>query len=138
MGSIITDTHFSERQREGRLMGFLAKAIYNNYPDTNLQHLRGIGADEGTAFCYNTKGQGRVYGAGAVYFLKVNSIPERLQQNQPLHWSNHEAAITSYIIRGNQIQNSGFDLKSWSGYGGRTESWWVDGIDPNGVTFQRK
>jgi cyanophycinase len=138
MQNVITDTHFSERDREGRLMGFLAKALFNNYPQTPYQNLRGIGADEGTAFCYNSKGQGRVFGAGSVYFLNLNSAPERLEPNQSLSWINEQNAVTSYIIHGEQTATAGFDLKTWTGYGGRIESWWIDGTDPHLPFFDRK
>jgi cyanophycinase-like exopeptidase len=30
MKNIITDTHFSQRERQGRLVGFMARAVYNN------------------------------------------------------------------------------------------------------------
>ncbi len=138
MKNVITDTHFSEREREGRLMGFLAKALTNNYPQTSYQNLRGIGADEGTAFCYNRKGQGRVFGAGSVYFLNLNSFPERLEPNYSLNWLNEQNAVTSYVIHGEQSASAGFDLKTWTGYGGRIESWWVDGSDPDQPAFYRK
>ncbi len=130
MKNVITETHFSQRQREGRLVGFLAKALYNRYPMTSFQNLHGIGADEGTAFCYNQKGQGKVFGTGEVYFLKMNALPERLKKNESLNWINNESAITAYVISGkNQNHTTGFDLKLWAGYGGWSESWWVDGAD---------
>lgn len=138
MKNVITDTHFSERDREARLMGFLAKAVFNNYPLTPYQNLRGIGADEGTAFCYNSKGQGRVFGTGNVYFLNLNSTPERLEPHQSLNWINGQNAVTTYVIHGEQTATAGFDLKTWTGFGGRVESWWVDGTDQDHPEFYRK
>ncbi len=119
-------------------MGFLARALFNKYPQTTDQNLRGIGADEGTAFCYNSKGQGRVFGAGNVYFLNLNSAPERLEPQQSLNWINDQNAVTSYVIHGAQTATAGFDLKTWTGYGGRVESWWIDGTDPRRPFFERK
>lgn len=40
--NLITDTHFSERNREGRLLGFMYRAQY----DYNLEKIYGMGVDE--------------------------------------------------------------------------------------------
>ena len=43
MDRVILDTHFSQRQREGRLVGFMARAASNRYGDVTPLTIRGIG-----------------------------------------------------------------------------------------------
>jgi len=56
-GRVITDTHFSERQRLGRLLAFLAQMMAK----TGRDDLRGLGIDEDTALCIDAQGEGRLY-----------------------------------------------------------------------------
>ncbi|MDN3638228.1 Type 1 glutamine amidotransferase-like domain-containing protein [Simiduia curdlanivorans] len=70
MQKVITDTHFAERDRMGRLMVFMA-----NLP-TNTT---GIGADEATSIFFNASGQGVVDGSGDVYILRENGNTSRTQ-----------------------------------------------------------
>ncbi|SMG30302.1 cyanophycinase [Marivirga sericea] len=69
----IFDTHFVERGRTPRLIGFLA-----NWFDKNSQLIKGIGIDDRTAFCINTQSFGTVYGTGAasIYHPKDFQIQE--------------------------------------------------------------
>ncbi len=54
------DSHFIERGRTSRLIGFLAH-WYHNQNDL----INGIGIDDRTAFCIDVNGLGTVYGTGA-------------------------------------------------------------------------
>lgn len=54
---IVTDSHFSERKRLGRLIAFLAKASQ----EQGRKDLLGIGVDEDTALCINAEGMARVF-----------------------------------------------------------------------------
>lgn len=58
--NFIFDTHFIERGRTSRLIGFLA-----NWYENQSQLINGIGIDDRTAMCINAKGLGTVYGTGA-------------------------------------------------------------------------
>ena len=129
MNQVITDTHFSQRNRQGRLMGFMARAVYNNYGDVFYNNVKGIGADEGTAVCYNSAGQAQVHGAGNAYFLKGNSQIERLRVGYSLDWFANRQAVSAYVINGSQTQSAQFDLGSWVGVGGVVQNWWVDGFN---------
>lgn len=60
---LLTDTHFSQRDRMGRLTAFLAKA---NHGD---QSIRGIGVDEKTAVLVEASGEARVVGTNSVYWV---------------------------------------------------------------------
>lgn len=64
----IFDSHFNERGRFGRLLGFVAH--------WNIRHnssVSGIGVDDLTALCIDTSEVGTVYGTGAVHIYKQAS-----------------------------------------------------------------
>lgn len=86
----IIDTHFSERNREGRLMTFLARSREANY------HPKGIGIDERTALIIDDEGIGTVYGAGFVWMYLPywdKGGPETMIADQQLHWFRDRAAV---------------------------------------------
>lgn len=86
----IVDTHFSERQREGRLMTFLARARETDYEP------KGIGIDERTALIIDENGIGTVYGGGFVWmYLPYWSRggPEMMLADAPLTWHRDRRAV---------------------------------------------
>ncbi|MFZ3231695.1 MAG: cyanophycinase [Pseudobdellovibrio sp.] len=131
LGQVITDTHFSQRSREGRLVGFMARAVYNNYDNINFKTIKAIASDEDTAFCYNSSGYGKVFGVGNVFFLKGNRPIERIKKNSSLDWFGQGLAIKSYVISA-QNQSARFNIDTWVGLGGHEELWAVNGV--NGAT----
>ena len=71
---IITDTHFSRRDRMGRLLVFLARLKEPEgkpLPPPGLK-IRGIGVDERTAVLLEPDGRGHVVGDGRVYFIDTD------------------------------------------------------------------
>jgi cyanophycinase len=60
---IFVDTHYSDREREGRLLNFLSE-IGNN------QSITGIGIDADTALCMSRQGN-VVYGSGKVFTINL-------------------------------------------------------------------
>jgi cyanophycinase len=109
MDHVVTDTHFSQRNRHGRLVGFMAKAIYANMTSARL--IRGLAADEKTAFCYNQNGRGHVFGKGKVYFLKALNKPEILKEETPLTWDLSGKAIEAIVMGDN---GDTFDVREWN------------------------
>lgn len=77
--NVVTDTHFSQRQRMGRLVAFMARAGEN---------VRGLGVDEATALLLEPDGHGRVVGKHEVYFVTPAEPPQVLQEGQPLTYEN--------------------------------------------------
>lgn len=136
LSNVITESHFSQRDRQGRIMGFMARAVYNDYQNINYKNIKAIAADEGTAVCYNDKGIGKVFGDGSVFFLKGNKQIERIEKNKSLNWYDQGDAISTYIISGKD-SSAVFDFKSWTGYGGVQESWAVDGRNENDPVVTR-
>lgn len=128
---VITDTHFSERERQGRLISFMARAVYNRYADVNGLNIKGIGADGGAAYCYNTTtGQGKVFGIGRVHFLVGNTAIEKVFPGHSLDWFGQRQAIKVYSIHGSQTATASFNVSTWTGIGGTEKFWFVDGSNP--------
>jgi cyanophycinase len=74
---VITDTHFYERDRFGRLVGFTARLAVDAGSGV------GIGVDEGTALMVDAGGRGRVVGDGYVYVVR-GGAPEVCLPGEPL------------------------------------------------------
>jgi len=88
----IIDTHFTQRNREGRLMTFLARAWQ---PDSGY-FPKGIAIDERTAMIIDEDGIGTVYGAGFVWMYLPywdKGGPEVLREGSPLSWNQGGAAV---------------------------------------------
>jgi len=62
----IFDSHFAERGRFGRLIGFLG-----NWKLNQDDEITGIGVDDKTAFCIGKDGVGRAFGTGAVSIYRI-------------------------------------------------------------------
>lgn len=75
--SVIVDSHFSERNREGRLLGFLARTMH----DTGIERLIGLGLDERVAVVLED-GEYRVSAIedAAAWFYQVDGVPTLLPE----------------------------------------------------------
>lgn len=68
---VVTDTHFKERERLGRLFAFLAKA--ETLTGTPRRPLIGLGVDESAALALDGDGKGRIYAtdpAGGAWLMR--------------------------------------------------------------------
>jgi cyanophycinase len=66
LGQVITDSHFSKRERLGRLITFVARLS----KEQGRTDLVGIGVDENTALCIDATGVGKVFtGSGGYAWL---------------------------------------------------------------------
>jgi cyanophycinase len=83
---VITDSHFYERDRMGRLVGFLARIVQDGWADDVL----GLGVDEGTALLVGPDGTGTVVGAGSVYAVRSNGTPQVCEAGEPLAYADLE------------------------------------------------
>lgn len=113
----ITDTHFDNPSRKGRLTTFLARMR----SDDNIIP-RGIACDEYTAVCIDAEGVARVYGSAAendyAYFVTSNcahnhGVPELCQASAPLTWDLGGEALVVLRIKGNEQGSGGLDLNTW-------------------------
>jgi len=88
--SFIIDTHFSERNREGRLLAFMARSRTTGYMPG------GIAIDEKTAFVIDENGVGTAYGLGFVWIYLPDATlggPETLAADTPLTWNRGGRAV---------------------------------------------
>jgi cyanophycinase-like exopeptidase len=113
----ITDTHFDNPDRKGRLTAFLAR-IYNDFSAQG----KAIACDEYTAVCIDNNGLAKVFGGypqydDFAYFVEVNCeipnpLPETCMSGVPLTWSYNNEALNVYKIAGTNNGNT-FNLNNW-------------------------
>lgn len=103
MHQTFTDTHFSQRDRMGRLCGFLARVNQ----DPNWEVTRGLGVDEQTAVLVKADGQARVVGKNSAYFVTPGGPAETYEAGKPLTYRDLQVLR---VGAGQEI-----DLRSWSG-----------------------
>lgn len=80
---IMTDSHFSPRDRLGRSLVFLAR-LWDAHPGSAIA---GLGIDERTVLCLEPDGTGRVFSTepgGAVWLMEPSRPAEVLAPGQPL------------------------------------------------------
>jgi cyanophycinase len=106
----ITDQHFSQRGREGRLVTFMARM------NKDLgKNARGIASDEQTAVCIDENGIAKVYGNNNAFFLQITSSgPAVCEPGVPLTWNQNLQAVKVYRIAGSLSGNGYFDLNTYS------------------------
>lgn len=113
----ITDSHFTQRDRQGRLITFLARMM----KDWNYIAAKGIGIDEQTAVCIDETGMGKVFGINNAYFLQnENQGPETCLSGVPLTWNRNLLAVKVYKITGSTIGNGSFNATTWQQFNGGT------------------
>lgn len=115
MWSVITDSHFRERDRMGRLISFLARLVEDDWTSEAF----GIGIDEGTAVLIDQDGYASLRGKGAAYFLRTPGRPEQCEPDTPLIYRD----MAVYRI----TSSGSFDMVTWQGDGGT--SYWISAED---------
>jgi cyanophycinase len=80
LGNVITDTHFAQRDRMGRLFAFIARQLLEQDHPSFL----GIAANEKTAVLVDDRGVATVAGTGPAYFVEGDHLPEQALPGQPL------------------------------------------------------
>ena len=122
LANVITDQHFSQRERQGRTLVFLGR-IMNDWSKTPY----GIAVDEKTAVCVDEKGLATVVGENKAFFLKTFSDkkPEILETNKPVTWNYDQKALWVSAVTGKATGN-GFNLVTFepANTTGLTTSWW--------------
>jgi cyanophycinase len=86
LGNVVTDTHFAQRNRMGRLLAFLARMMRERDTPTVL----GIAANEKTAVLVDDRGMAHVVGAGPAYFVLADHFPDRALPGQPLTYCGYK------------------------------------------------
>ena len=101
----VTDTHFSQRDRMGRLIVFMARLI-ESYNDP----IYAVAADERSAMGIDNSGDAIVFGPKISLFKSMGSKPEICMPNQPLVWSKNKKALMMREIIGT---SSGTNIESY-------------------------
>jgi cyanophycinase len=107
LDDVITDTHFHERDRFGRLVTLMARQPGGR--------ILGIGVDEQTALCIDRNGTGHLErirtGEGAAYLLRGQG--GQVKPGEPL------GPVTVHVTRIDSIDKtlSWFDFRTWQGQG---------------------
>lgn len=129
--NVITDTHFDNPDRKGRLVTFLSR-IYTDYG----VYAKAIACDEYTAVCIDANGTASVFGNyptndDNAYFVQSNcellvKAPENCTPGNALTWNLGGQALRVYRIKGNSTGSNTFNLNSWqAGNGGSWLNWSV-------------
>ncbi len=106
--NILADQHYSQRERKGRHIAFLARIKKDEGVDA-----KGIGVDEKTAVCIDADGNAIVFGTNNAYFISPMSTPETCDANVPLHWYHHKEALKFFKISGSKSGTPAFNLNTW-------------------------
>lgn len=129
LSNTITDSHYSQRTRQGRHITFMARLMKDFGYSTTV---KGIGVDEQTALCIDAAGIGKVYGINNVYFLRNTGLgAETCVSGTPLTWNRSAQAVSAYRITGNSNGNGSFNAANWTFSGGTNYYYYVN----NGVLF---
>lgn len=108
MRGIITDSHFSPRQRMGRTVAFLARIVQDGWSN----RARAIGIDEATAVLVEPDGKAVVVGKGSTYFFDLAQRAQECAPGKPLTLKGLHAY---QVPAGPEAK---FDFQSWNGSGG--------------------
>ena len=108
LAATITDSHFSERRRQGRLLTFMARTIADGWTGD----VRGIGVDEATAVLLEADGGATVVGPGAGWFFRMRT-PDVVVCADGVPLETRAIDVVG-VHRGDT-----FDLSTWSGTGER-------------------
>jgi cyanophycinase len=106
---VITDSHFSQRERMGRLIAFMSRIVQDGWASS----VHGIGIDETTAVIVDADGHARIAGKGAAYFLTLDHPPEQCSFGKPL------TVRQVKVVKVPAGPEANFDLKSWTASGGQ-------------------
>lgn len=105
----IADQHYSQRNRQGRHVTFLASMMQ----DYKIKNPKGIGVDERTAVCIDADGKAFVFGAGKAYFLSAKKKPEQCISGEPLTWNHEGKAIAVWSYQATENGTQAFNLNQW-------------------------
>lgn len=136
LDNVLTDTHFSERERKGRLAVFLANLVQNN-----AKNIKAIACDEKVAVCILENGWVKVFAIEnetekAAYFVTGSAgPPEIFSAGKPLTWNYNKRAVNVFKVMGKPMGgDSIFNAKSWQfdDNSGSELIWFVE----NGTFFE--
>ncbi len=106
----IADQHYSQRDRHGRHVAFMARMM----TDFSLPEIKGIGVDEQTAVCIDANGELKIFGKNKAFFILSNdNAPEKCEASAPLTWQAGDKALKVFIYSGSSGGTNAFNLHTW-------------------------
>lgn len=120
--NVITDQHFTQRNRQGRPIAFLGRIMkdWNKTPNS-------IAVDERTAVCIDEMGMATVMGSNKAYFLKTDASkpPEIFTAGTPVTWNYDGKAIQVSAISAT-VNNNKFNIINFEpeNTAGLEKYWW--------------
>jgi cyanophycinase-like exopeptidase len=136
MSNVLTDTHFYQRDRMGRLVAFLAKATHAGWGGP--RGVLGVAVSEHTAVLVDAaSGDATMHGVGPAYFLRATVPPKKLKKGDPLtyghvgisKWNSSmlsEAAPAAGGVAISRAPAPSFSFASWAGVG--LESYFISAV----------
>ena len=140
LGDVLTDSHFDDPDRRGRLLGFMARLHQAGEP------VIGIACEEYTAVCIGPDTVARVFGdhpdfddfayVATVDCRSIDRLPETCVAGSPLTWSHGRTAVAVYRLPGDSAGTARFPLHDpENASGGEWRTWWAaDGVFGSEVT----
>ena len=113
LAGTITDTHFVKRDRQGRLLVFMARILKDDW----AARVRAIAVDENAAVLLEPDGTANVVG-GPVYYYEATKAPEVCKRKTPLTLKNISVHLAP--------PGTSFDIKKWTGEKGENYTLDVD------------
>lgn len=127
---VITDTHFDNPDRRGRLMAFLARILKDDG-----RVVTGIACEEYSAACVDTDGKITLYGEypqydDHVWFARAacgiaDSVPESCTEGNPLRWYRGGHAVDVYKGNADSSGNSYFLQSTYESFGSFEALSWI-------------
>lgn len=105
----IADQHYSQRNRQGRHVTFMARMMQ----DFKIKNPKGIAADERTAVCIDEKGNAILFGSGKAFFLSAKKSPELCINGKPLTWNHKGKALSVWSYQATEQGTPAFNLNQW-------------------------
>jgi cyanophycinase len=104
LANTITDSHFTQRDRMGRLLVFMSRILTDGW----ATQVRGIGVDEGTAVLVEPDGSATLVGHGTASFLEMDpSDVHNCSAGNPLEAGPVQVQVVT--------RDGSFDLSTWTG-----------------------
>ncbi|MBN8651185.1 MAG: cyanophycinase [Cytophagales bacterium] len=113
----IADQHYSQRNRQGRHVTFMARMMQ----DFKIKNPKGIAADERTAVCIDAQGNAFVFGSGKAFFISANKKPTQCTPNKSLTWDQKDALAVWYY-QATEQGTAAFNLNQWPTQ--KTNAYW--------------
>ena len=129
MHGVITDTHFKQRDRMGRLVTFVARVAQAHWERGDHQPggqlgVLGVGISEHTALLVDPgDGSARFVGVGPVYFLSSgNRTPTTCEEGKPLSWTAPGVDVWRWNSSSRVAAEQPGDVQRWKA-STRTPTW---------------